>query len=75
MRSPDFSELGYGGVDEGIIAFYALFGIGAQNHLHDIKHYNDVYLDKIDFIDDKLIIGDDPGGNYFLLINGKGKSV
>jgi len=73
VKSPDFSEIDYDGVDEGIIAFYALFGLGAKNHNHDIKHHNDNYLDELDFIEDKIIIGDDPGGNYFLLINGDNK--
>lgn len=73
VKSPDFSEIDYEGVDEGIIAFYSLFGLGTKNHDHDIKHHNDYYLDELNFIEDKLIIGDDPGGNYFVLINGNNK--
>ncbi|EKY3146124.1 SMI1/KNR4 family protein, partial [Cronobacter sakazakii] len=26
---------------------------------------------ELDFIDSKLIIGDDPGGNYYLMLNGE----
>lgn len=73
VNSPDFSEIDYDGVDEGIIAFYALFGMGTKNQNHDIKHHNDNYLGELDFIENKIIIGDDPGGNYYVLINNADK--
>lgn len=69
VKSPDFSELRYDGVDEGIIAFHALFGMGIQNHYNDIVYHNENFLNEIDFLKEKIIIGDDPGGNYFLIIN------
>lgn len=69
IKSPDFSELNYDGVDEGIIAFHALFGIGTHNHYNDIDYHNDNFLNEVDFLNGKIIIGDDPGGNYFLIIN------
>ncbi len=64
VKSPDFCELEYAGVDEGVIAFYALFGINMKNPNHDIFRQNEIFLSELDFIDDKLIIGDDPGGNF-----------
>ena len=73
VKTPDFVELEYAGVDEGVIAFYALFGLGTQNLNHDIFYHNDERLIELSFINDKLIIGDDPGGNYFILLNGRNK--
>ncbi|MBY6292142.1 SMI1/KNR4 family protein [Enterobacter bugandensis] len=70
VKSPDFCELEYEGVDEGFIAFYALFGINMKNPNHDIFRQNEIFLSELDFIDDKLIIGDDPGGNFYLILNG-----
>lgn len=69
VKSPDFSELAYNGVDEGVIAFHALFGIKTQNNYNDIDYHNDNFLNEIDFLKEKIIIGDDPGGNYFLIVN------
>ena len=69
VKSPDFSELDYDGVDEGVIAFNALYGVGTQNYHFDINHHNDNYLNELDFVNDKIIIGDDPGGNYYIIIN------
>lgn len=70
VKSPDFCELEYEGVDEGFIAFYALFGINMKNPNHDIFRQNENFLNELDFIDDKLIIGNDPGGNFYLILNG-----
>lgn len=70
VKSPDFCELEYKGVDEGFISFDALFGINMKNPNHDIFRQNENFLSELDFIDDKLIIGDDPGGNFYLILNG-----
>ncbi|MDK2355463.1 SMI1/KNR4 family protein [Enterobacter hormaechei] len=70
VKSPDFCELEYECVDEGVIAFYALFGINMKNPNHDIFRQNKCFLNELDFIDDKLIIGGDPGGNFYLILNG-----
>ena len=70
VKSPGFCELEYEGVDEGVIAFYALFGMNMKKPNHDIFRQNDNFLSELDFIDDKLIIGDEPGGNFYLILNG-----
>lgn len=53
VKSPDFCELEYEGVDDGVIAFYALFGINMKNPNHDIFRQNEDFLSELDFIDDK----------------------
>ncbi|MGG7521260.1 SMI1/KNR4 family protein [bacterium BS0013] len=70
VKSPDVCELEYEGVDEGGIAFYALFGMNMKNPNHDIFRQNEIFLNELDFIDDKLIIGGDHGGNFYLILNG-----
>ncbi|ELY3545521.1 SMI1/KNR4 family protein [Cronobacter turicensis] len=69
VKSPDYCNLTYRGVDEGAIAFNALFGMGAENEYYDIWYNNEELFSELDFIGNKLIIGDDPGGNYFLMVN------
>lgn len=66
VKSPDFCELEYEGVDDGVIAFYALFGINMKNPNHDIFRQNENFLNELDFIDAKLIIGDDPEVTFTL---------
>ena len=70
VKSPDFCELEYVDVDEGIIAFHALFGMNMKNPNHDIFRQNENFLNELDFIVDKLIIVDDSGDNFYLILNG-----
>lgn len=42
-----------------------------KNDYYDVIYNNDELLSELDFIDSKLIIGDDPGGNYYLMLNGE----
>lgn len=73
IKSPDYCNFPYCGVDEGKVAFSALFGINTRNEYYDLKYNNDECLDELDFLSDALLIGDDPGGNYFVLMNGDGR--
>jgi hypothetical protein len=69
VKSPDYCNLPYRGVDEGKVAFSALFGINTRNKYYDLEYNNDEFLEELDFLSDALLIGDDPGGNYFVLMN------
>ncbi|WP_413796606.1 SMI1/KNR4 family protein [Kosakonia cowanii] len=73
VKSPDYCNLPYPGVDQGEVAFSALFGINTCNKYYDLKYNNDEFLEELDFLSDALLIGDDPGGNYFVLMNGAGR--
>ncbi|MGY5956775.1 SMI1/KNR4 family protein [Kosakonia sp. BK9b] len=73
VKSPDYCALDFQGVDEGIIAFDALFGLHTLNENYDLHYHNDEFLDEIAFIRNAFIIGDDPGGNYYILVNDAGR--
>ena len=73
VKSPDYFNLPYHGVDRGEVAFSALFGIDTRNKYYDLKYNNDEFLEELDYLSDALLIGDDPGGNYFVLMNGAGR--
>lgn len=73
VKSPDYCNLPYPGVDQGEVAFSALFGINTCNKYYDLKYNNDEFLEELGFLSDALLIGDDPGGNYFVLMNGAGR--
>ncbi|EDT2853159.1 SMI1/KNR4 family protein [Salmonella enterica] len=76
VKQPDFCEFDYDSVDDGAIAFYALFGYGISNRNDELVYQNNEYLDEIDFISNAFIIGSDPGGNYFVLVcEGEKKGV
>ena len=73
VKSPNYCNLPYPGVDQGEVAFSALFGINTCNKYYDLKYNNDEFLEELGFLSDALLIGDDPGGNYFVLMNGAGR--
>ncbi|WP_445375114.1 SMI1/KNR4 family protein [Photorhabdus tasmaniensis] len=68
VEDPDACNLSYQGVDDGEIAFDALFGINIENENFNLTGINDYYLDELFFIKNSLIIGTDPGGNFYVLV-------
>ncbi|CAI2531880.1 SMI1 / KNR4 family [Serratia ficaria] len=68
VKQPDYYEMHCDGVDDDLIAFYALFGLGISNKNNELSHQNNEFLDEIKFIKNVFIIGADPGANYFVLV-------
>lgn len=68
VTSPDYCDLLCDDVDDHSIAFYCLFGVNVSNENNDLISQNQEFLDELSFIKQAFIIGDDPGGNYFVLI-------
>nr|WP_175800129.1 SMI1/KNR4 family protein [Burkholderia anthina] len=63
----DYLDLDFNGVDNGVISFASLFGVGSNNGSFDLIEQNECVRDEMDFLSDFLVIGDDPGGNYYAL--------
>jgi len=68
VKSPDYCNIPFDKVDNGYISFDVLFGYGVSNKYFDISTMNDELLDELSFVENAVIIGADPGGNYYLLI-------
>ncbi|MBD2782869.1 SMI1/KNR4 family protein [Xenorhabdus szentirmaii] len=76
IEDPDACNLEYHGVDDGEIAFDSLFGINIENENFNLDEINNDYLDEISFIKNTLIIGTDPGGNFYVLVTeGESKGI
>lgn len=73
VKQPDFCEFEYPSIDDGYIAFYALFGNNISNINNELRHQNRKYLSDIGFVGSAFLIGADPGGNYFVLVCKNGK--
>ncbi len=67
VESPDFVEIPFEKVDDGFISFSSLFGVGSSNENFDLIKINESIGDDLNFLSDAVIIGDDPGGNFFVL--------
>lgn len=67
IKYPDYCNIEYHGVDDSV-AVNALFGYMIENKIFDLKGQNDNFLDEIFFIKNSIIIGVDPGDNFYVLV-------
>ncbi|EOC3062513.1 SMI1/KNR4 family protein [Cronobacter dublinensis] len=74
VKSPGYCNIPFNKVDNGFISFDVLFGHGVSNKYFDISTMNDELLDELSFVEHAVIIGADPGGNYYVLITEGGQS-
>ncbi|MGS0897310.1 SMI1/KNR4 family protein [Burkholderia stagnalis] len=65
IEGSDYIDLDFSGVNNGIISFSSLFGLGASNGNFDIIEQNERVRDEVGFLNEFFVIGDDPGGNYY----------
>ncbi|HIH2750404.1 SMI1/KNR4 family protein [Burkholderia aenigmatica] len=63
----DYLDLDFSGVDNGMISFASLFGLGSSNGNFDLIEQNERVRDEVGFLNEFFVIGDDPGGNYYAL--------
>lgn len=76
LSSPDYCDLPCNQVDDGFIAFDVLFGSKITNDNFCLEHINNEFLEEITHISNSFLIGEDPGGNFYLLITqGKQKGI
>ncbi|WP_017348782.1 SMI1/KNR4 family protein [Pantoea sp. A4] len=68
VSSPDHCDLPYNNVDNNFISFDALFGHKVNNENYDIENINDDIVDELSFISNAVVIGIDPGDNFYVLV-------
>lgn len=66
VSPPDYVDIPF---DKGSIAFSALFGYGVMNRNLNIVALTNELQDEINFLSDAVVIGDDGGDNFFVLIH------
>jgi hypothetical protein len=67
LTDPDYFDLPLSKIDDGKVAFAALLGYRAKNKNLDLISVNKEPGDELVFLDHPLIIGDDNGGNYYVM--------
>ncbi|NIF24411.1 SMI1/KNR4 family protein [Candidatus Pantoea multigeneris] len=74
VSSPDHCDIPYNNVDNNFISFDALFGHKVNNDNYDIESVNDDVIDELSFISNAVVIGIDPGDNFYVLVTEGEKS-
>ena len=65
---PGHCQIPFDKVDDGAIAFGELFGVEAARSSSNLRAFNDEFLAEIAFVGRALLIGEDGGGNPFVLM-------
>jgi len=73
FSDPDFPQLPVSEIDEDGISFDRMFGISPAQECNDLASFNREFAGELSFLTDVLIIGDDGGGNPYVLIGSPGK--
>lgn len=74
VTSPDYCDMPYDNVDNNFISFDGLFGINVNNENYDIEYINSDVVDELSFMSNVLVIGVDPGDNFYVLVTEGEKS-
>jgi hypothetical protein len=67
VDSPEYVDLPFTKVDNGEISFQALYSFSVKNENFDLIFQNKTYGSELSFLDFPFLIGEDPGGNYYLI--------
>lgn len=72
LTDPDFCELPFPAVDEGYIVFDRFFGLIPNEESNDLVCFNKEFSEELDFLKKVIVIGEDGGGNPYVILEGAG---
>ena len=73
LTEPDCGQLPLPAIDDGVISFDRLFGVVPHEECNDLVSFNNEFIDELSFIGDVLAIGEDGGGNPYVLVCESGR--
>ncbi|CAI8880281.1 SMI1/KNR4 family protein [Pseudomonas sp. IT-P74] len=73
LTAPDYAQIPLSSVDEGVISFDRLFGLLPEEDCNDVICFNREFIDELDFLDEAVAIGEDGGGNPFVMVGKLGE--
>jgi len=73
LAAPDFSELALASVPGAVISFDRLFGVLPGEEYHDLASFNDEFIGELDCLRAVTAIGEDGGGNPYVLVQDAGR--
>lgn len=73
LTEPDFGHLPLSTVEDGVISFDRMFGVDSEEECNDLISFNDEFIAELAFIKGVLAIGEDGGGNPYVLVTEAGK--
>lgn len=74
LTAPDYVQIPLTAVDDGAVSFDRLFGLIPIEECNDIIEFNNEFSSELDFLNDVIIIGEDGGGNPYVIVGKNEKS-
>lgn len=68
LSAPDYLQLPLAGVDGGEISFDRFFGVTPEEECNDLLSFNKEFIGELCFLASPIVIGEDGGGNPFVLV-------
>lgn len=73
LTDPDFGQLPLKSVQDGEVSFDRLFGVIPEEECNDIISFNHEFISELAFVNGVLAIGEDGGGNPYVIVTEPGR--
>ena len=73
LTAPDYAQIPLNAVDEGVISFDRFFGLLPEEECNDLICFNKEFIEELDFLDEAVAIGEDGGGNPYVMVGNRGE--
>ncbi|MCP1418456.1 hypothetical protein J3D47_002699 [Pseudomonas laurylsulfativorans] len=73
LTAPDYAQIPLSAVGEGVISFDRFFGLLPDGNCSDVICFNKEFIEELDFLDEAVAIGEDGGGNPFVMVGKRGE--
>lgn len=73
LTAPDNAQIPLSAVDEGVISFDRFFGLLPEEYCNDVICFNKEFIGELDFLGEAVAIGEDGGGNPYVMVGKRGE--
>ena len=73
LTDPDFGQLPLKSVQDGEVSFDRLFGVIPEEECNNIISFNHEFISELAFVNGVLAIGEDGGGNPYVIVTEPGR--
>ncbi|WP_077049255.1 SMI1/KNR4 family protein [Pseudomonas sp. KK4] len=72
VAAPDYVQIPLSAIDDGVISFDRFFGLLPEEECNDVVSFNKEFIVELDFLEEAVAIGEDGGGNPYVMIGKRG---
>lgn len=73
LTAPDYAQIPLSAVDDGVVSFDRFFGLLPEEDCNDVICFNKEFVEELEFLDEAVVIGEDGGGNPYVMVGKRGE--